>query len=38
LTIAANQTAPSSVHELPAWLDVTAIAIGAVFAAHTAHH
>jgi uncharacterized membrane protein YeiH len=33
-----NQTVPTSLHELPAWLDVTAMAVGAVFGAHTAHH
>ncbi len=27
---------PTSLHELPAWVDVTAMAVGAVFGAHTA--
>jgi uncharacterized membrane protein YeiH len=31
-----TQTVPTSLHELPAWLDVTAMTVGAVFGAHVA--
>jgi uncharacterized membrane protein YeiH len=31
-----TQTAQAPLHELPAWIDVTAMAVGAVFAAHVA--
>jgi uncharacterized membrane protein YeiH len=29
-----TQQVPTSLHELPAWVDVTAMAVGSVFAAH----
>lgn len=34
--IAVTQPVPTSIHELPAWVDVGAMAVGAIFGAHVA--